>query len=330
MHYSRPAGHIQAEGSFGPIPANSLGATPASGNFTFAAADLAEIGDISGVLSARGHFYGSLAAIEADITSDTPDFAVHHGRPTNVAASAHATINGLNANIVLHTVEARTGSTIVHAQGKIVGSPKATDLDLTVVGGRAEDLLRPFLHDEPPVTGKVWLKSHAHVAPAGNGLKFLQRLHMDGSFDLPAQRITDRTTEQELSAFSGRAQGDQPATNGAPKNSSPTASADVLSSLEGRVTISNGVVSTDRLDFQVPGAAIDLNGTYNLQNRNVYLLGNLHMQSDISHITTGFKSLLLKPLIPFFRKDNAGAVIPIAITGGPGQYKITQNLLHHK
>jgi hypothetical protein len=60
------------------------------------------------------------------------------------------------------------------------------------------------------------------------------------------------------------------------------------------------------------------------------LLGSLHMQSDISHVTTGFKSLLMKPLIPFFKKDNAGAVIPIVITGGPSQYKVTQNLLHRK
>jgi len=38
----------------------------------------------------------------------------------------------------------------------------------------------------------------------------------------------------------------------------------------------------------------------------------------------------MKPLIPFFKKNNAGAVIPIAITGGPGGYKVTQNLLHRK
>jgi hypothetical protein len=38
----------------------------------------------------------------------------------------------------------------------------------------------------------------------------------------------------------------------------------------------------------------------------------------------------MKPLIPLFKKQHAGAVIPIAITGGPGGYKITQNLLHKK
>jgi len=50
------------------------------------------------------------------------------------------------------------------------------------------------------------------------------------------------------------------------------------------------------------------------------------MQADISHAATGFKSLLLKPLIPFFKKKNVGASIPIAITGRPGSYKVGADL----
>jgi hypothetical protein len=80
----------------------------------------------------------------------------------------------------------------------------------------------------------------------------------------------------------------------------------------------------------VPGASADLNGSYNLSSGHVHLVGSVRMDSDISHVTTGWKSLLLKPLIPFFRKDNAGAVIPIAVTGGPNDYKVSQNLLHKK
>ena len=44
-------------------------------------------------------------------------------------------------------------------------------------------------------------------------------------------------------------------------------------------------------------------------------------------MTTGFKSFLLKPLAPFFRKKKAGAVVPIRITGGPGQYAVGQNVV---
>jgi hypothetical protein len=80
----------------------------------------------------------------------------------------------------------------------------------------------------------------------------------------------------------------------------------------------------------MPGATVNVGGTFNLYDGTVQMAGNLRMQSDISHVTTGFKSVLLKPLSPFFKKDNAGAVIPIAITGSPKHYQITQNLLHHK
>jgi hypothetical protein len=62
----------------------------------------------------------------------------------------------------------------------------------------------------------------------------------------------------------------------------------------------------------------------------VHLAGNLKMESDISHAATGFKSLLLRPLAPFFKKHHAGAVVPIAVTGGPGNYKVSQDLLHEK
>ena len=81
------------------------------------------------------------------------------------------------------------------------------------------------------------------------------------------------------------------------------------------------MVSTQRLTFALPGASANLNGYYNLSSGNVHLIGNLRMDSDISHVATGFKSLLLKPLIPFFRKDNAGAVDSDSRHRDPNDYK---------
>jgi len=62
----------------------------------------------------------------------------------------------------------------------------------------------------------------------------------------------------------------------------------------------------------------------------VHMVGNLRMDTDISHTTTGFKSFLLKPLAPFFKKKNAGALVPIAVTGAPGHYQVTQDFNHKK
>jgi len=90
------------------------------------------------------------------------------------------------------------------------------------------------------------------------------------------------------------------------------------------------VVSSQRLTFEVPGAEAELNGWYDLGDGKVRLIGKLRMDSDVSHVTTGFKSLLLKPLVPFFRKNNAGALVPIVVTGAPDNYDVKQNLLHRK
>jgi hypothetical protein len=331
MQNAMPAGHLRASGTFGPLIPKNLGATPLSGNFTFSPVNLHDFGGISGVLSAVGHFQGSLSSIGTYATSDTPDFAVGSGKPTAILGSVKCTVNGLNGNLVLNGIELKIGATTLHAQGEIVGRPKVTDLDIGVTHGRAQDILRPFFRDEVPIVGSAVFRSHAHLEPATKEAKFLQRLEMDATFEVPAERLTDKPLEQKLSDFSKRAQKSKPSEGDPGRgDQAPDPPASVLSSIQGHAKIRNGIISTHRLAFQVPGAAVDLSGVYNLRDRSVHMLGNLQMESDISHVTTGLKSLLLKPLIPFFKKGNAGAVIPIAITGYPNHYKITQNLLHRK
>ena len=329
MRNAKPSGRILSTGSFGPITPNNLGATPLSGDFNFAQVNLRDLGNIGGTLSSKGQFHGTLAAIDAYAASNTPDFTVDGGKPTPVTASIQCTINGLNGDILLHAIDATTGATTIKVQGGIVGAPKVVDVDITAAG-RVQDILRPFMHQQIPLAGAVSLHSHAHLDPDGNGSKFLQRLKVDGAFDAPAERITNHDTEQKLSDFSQRAQGIKAPTPDPNSAGQSSDSSDAVSSLSGPVKIRNGVLSTQRITFQTPGVAVDLSGNFNLHNSTVNLTGNLLMQSDISHTSTGFKSVLMKPLIPFFKKKNAGAVIPIAVTGSPGKYKVTQNLAHTK
>jgi hypothetical protein len=335
MGNARPRGHIFSEGSFGPLNSENLSATPLSGNFTFAEVNLHDVGDIGGTLTSKGDFQGNLARIRAEASTFTPDFAVDGGEPTPVTASVHCAINALSGNVLLDAIDAKFRSTAVHVQGGIVGSPKVADLDISVLGGRVQDVLHPFLHAYSPIAGTVWLKAHAHVDPAGHGVPFLERLHVDGSFNVPAERLTNQKTEQELSAFSERAQKAQPFKVEPPAATPPAEAAqneeaDVVSSLKGEARIEKGVVASQRLEFQIPGSSVDLHGAFNLHDKSVHLVGNLRMQSDVSHAATGFKSFLLKPLIPFFKKRKAGAVVPIAVTGKPGSYKVGQDLLGNK
>ncbi len=337
MGNARPRGHIISQGSFGPIDPRNLGATPLSGHFKFENVDLRDIGDIGGTLSSQGNFHGNLAQIQAEASTFTPDFSVDRGKPTPETTSARCTINGLSGDVLLDAIDVKFGSTVIFMKGGVVGSPKVIDVDINVPAGRAQDILRPFLHADSPIAGTVRLKSHAHVDPAGHGVHFLDRLHVEGYFDVPAEHLTNPKTERELSAFSERAQKGQPfkaepLTGSAPGDAAAPDEdeADVISSLKGIAKIEKGNITTRHIEFKIPGSSVDLHGTFNLRDGSVRLVGDLKMQSDVSHATTGFKSILLKPLIPFFKKRKAGAVIPIAVTGKPGSYKVSQNLVGTK
>jgi hypothetical protein len=301
----------------------------ASGQFTFNRVNLHDLGNIGGTLSSTGKFFGSLGELQAEATSDTPNFAVDGGQPTPVKGSVRCTVNALNGDTVFHSIEARVGRTVIFANGSTSGSPeKTTNLDIEVKSGRAEDVLRPFLHRDVPITGAVSLRAHASLAPSSEG-RFFHRLQVDGMFDVPAERVTDPKTEKRLTDFSYRAQ-DKKVPDAPKDDPQPESQADVLSSIAGPASIREEIVSTSGVRFQLPGAEANLKGTFVIHTRAVHLTGDLRMHSDVSHTATGFKSLLLKPLAPFFRKHHAGAVIPIAVTGTPGKYKVDQDIGHNK
>jgi hypothetical protein len=324
-----PHGRIAAQGSMGPIRGSDYLATPVSGSFAFAQVSLHDVGGISGTLDAHGIFKGTLRSMDVEANSEVPNFAITDGRPTAVKGSMQAALSGGNGDLEIHAIDLTVGASHIHATGSIKGDAKATNLDIAVDRGRAEDLMQPFIHDAVPIAGPVALKSHAYLGPPGNG--FMEKLRLTGSFDVPAEKITDKETEKNLSAFSQRAQGkEKPNTGVAANGKATTDEKDVLSSIEGPAEIQNGVVRTSALTFKVAGASAKLAGTFNFDNEAVHLTGNLKMDTSVSHATTGFKSFLLKPLGPFFKKKDAGAEIPIAVTGLPGHYKVSQDLSHNK
>jgi len=90
----------------------------------------------------------------------------------------------------------------------------------------------------------------------------------------------------------------------------------VLSDLKGHVVLRNGNAMLSNLTFQVPGAIAYLDGAENLITKEVNLRGKLVTEGSLSHDAGGgFKSFLLKPLDPFFKKHHHGAEIPISVTG---------------
>jgi len=333
MENPRPAGHISATGTFGPLNTQDVGATQVSGKFTFGQVRLSDMGELQGTLASTGSFSGPLRAIEANAVSDTPGFVVADGQPTHVQGSVQCTVNGTNGDVILNAVEVKSGNTTIRAHGQVTGSPKITTLELEMDRGRAEEILRLFMHQNVPVTGVASLHSLAWIGPTGK--PFLQRLRVEGQFDLPATEATNPHIERSLSAFSAREQNpsakppvDLRSNHSSDQSADP---ADALSSLAGPVTIRNGVIATPGLMFQIPGAHVQLHGTFNLNGQSVHLVGTLKMNSGISHAATGWKSVLIKPFSPLFkRKNHLGSKIPIAITGTPGNYHVTQDISRTK
>ena len=325
-----PHGRILARGTMGPLMGADFASTALKGNFAFTGVKLNDVGEISGTLDSRGVFSGTLHGLAIEVNQTTPDFAVQDGKPTRVDGTMQCSLDATNANMTIQAIDLTMRKTHIHSSGTIKGDDeKATNLDISVDGGRAEDVLRPFMHKEVPIVGPVSLSAHAYLGPPGNG--FVQRLRINGSFRVPAERLTDQHTEKSLSSFSQRARGkEKPNTGIVSSESSAQSEQDVLSSLEGPARIENGVASTSRLLFRIAGASAALAGTYRFHDDAVHLTGNLKMETDISHTSTGFKSFLLKPLAPFFKKQHAGAVIPIAVTGLPGHYKVSQDITHTK
>jgi hypothetical protein len=324
-----PTGHVRARGSMGPMNAKNFGLTPLSGNFAFTEINLHEVGDIGGRLDTRGEFKGILRDLQVETNGVTNNFSVTDGKPSPIDGTMRCRLNGSNGDLDIQSIDLKTGRTDIHVTGNIKSGAGVTNLDISVDHGHAEDVMRPFIHNEVPIEGPVSIKAHAYLGPPGHG--FMERLRLKGSLDVPSEKLTDKKTEKSLSAFSERALGkSKPNTGVEADNESAEKARDVLSLLKGPATIENGVASTPGLTFRVAGAEAILHGTFRFHDEAAHLTGTLKMKTDISHTTTGFKAFLLKPLAPFFKKKHVGAVIPIAVTGTPGHYRVTQDIGHKK
>ena len=65
----------------------------------------------------------------------------------------------------------------------------------------------------------------------------------------------------------------------------------------------------------MPGAEIDLKGTYGMEGGALNFTGAAKLQATVSAMVGGWKGLLLKPVDRYFKKDGAGTEVPIHIEG---------------
>ena len=136
----------------------------------------------------------------------------------------------------------------------------------------------------------------------------IERLQLNGSFQLDRVRFTNPDVQRKIASLSHHAQGE-------PKD---TDTSDVTAQFAGRFSLRHGILGLPQLQFEVPGASVTLHGQYALQSGDIDFLGDAKLDATVSQMTTGIKHILLKPVDPLFKRDGAGTVLPIKISGTRG------------
>lgn len=324
---AKPPGLIASQGSFGPWQRDDPRSSAISGSYNFQNANLGVFKGISGILSSIGQYHGVLQQIIVDGTTDTPNFALKRGgEPVHLVTNFHSVVNGTDGDTILDPVDAKFLKSeficrggVVHQQGE---SGKTVSLNAVTTHARMEDILRLVMGGGKPVlTGGVDFKSKILIPPGHEDV--LDKLRLDGSFKIAQAEFTSPQVEQRLLTLSDRARGiskeeeqDQP-----PQT--------VASDFNGIFRLDNGVTSFSVLQFSVPGAAIQLKGSYNLRTQAIDMDGKFRMQATLSQTQSGIKHWLLMPFDKFFEKNGAGFEVPVTISGTRDKPTISADVFHH-
>ncbi len=306
-----PPGEIDVSGKFGPWHRDEPGDTPLEGGFNFERADLGVFKGISGTLSSQGYFGGTLAELEANGETDTPDFTIKvGGHPFPLHVKYQALIDGTNGDTRLKVIDAWFLSSYLHATGAVLDAPKGqhgrtVTLDVAMDKSHIEDIMTMAVGTAtPPMAGGLTLTTTFLLPPGENDVA--ERLRLDGRFAIGRARFTNYDVQGKIEELSKRGRG---------KTAEPKKER-VVSDFQGRFKLADGRLVLPEVTFAVPGARVELAGTYALKAETLDFKGQLLLDAKISQTTTGVKSLVLKAVDPIFRqKDGTGSAIPIKISG---------------
>jgi hypothetical protein len=311
-----PRGLVKVKGTFGPWSREDPGATPLGGQYTFDDVVLATVKGIGGALTSKGTFDGQLDRIGVKGTTHTPDFRVNvSANPVPLDTKFEAVVDGTDGDTYLNDVAARFLQTSLTARGAIVGAEgvkgRFIKMHVKIDQGRVEDVLRLGVKGDTPVmTGTLALHSDMDL-PAGPQ-DVMDRLKLTGTFQVNGAKFTNAEIQTKLSDLSERARGLDP-------DDHQTA---VASNFRGQFRLADSVLSLRETAFDVPGAAVNVGGTYGLSSELLQFDGTVRMKATVSQAAGGgVKSVLLKVVDPLFRRDGAGAVLPIRIRGTRGEPK---------
>ncbi len=309
-----PEGNIAVVGRFGPWQGAEPSLTAIEGSFRFDA-DLGTIKGIGGALKAEGTFSGPLDYIRTSGRTRTEGFHLSSGGTKfPLTVDYDAIVDGTTGDTQLEKVDGRLGPSPIAARGAIVRvdgvKGRRITLDTTTIGGRLEDFIMLTTKvPSSPITGIVNVKATLDIPPGE--AEVIERMHLDGTFDVASARFTSASIQSRIDELSRRGRG---------KPTDETIG-NVASNLRGAFQLKDARMTLRSLNFRVHGAEVRLAGGYNTRSEQLDFAGTLRLQARASQTQTGWKSLVLKVFDPMLDGKGAGTVLPITITGTRSQPK---------
>ena len=306
-----PQGEIATTGTFGPWVKGDPGLTPVQGKYAFNRADMNTIKGLAGTLASTGQFTGRLDQIDVQGTATIPDFSIDvGGSPVPLTTEFHTVVDGTNGNTYLKQVKAKLAETDIEASGAVESHPgvkgRTVNLDVTIRNGRIQDVLHLAMKSaKPPMLGQMAMQAKLLVPPGDR--KVSDRLDLDGRFVLENARFTDPQVQEQIAMLSRRAQGKKPDEPVGP----------ISSTMRGTFRMHDGTIRFTPFRFGVPGADVQIVGSYGVRTQQLDFTGDLLMNASVSEAAGGgIKGFLLKPFDSLFRdKGTKGSRVPITIKG---------------
>jgi hypothetical protein len=311
-----PQGKIETTGTFGPWHSDEPGDTPIAGDYTFAA-DLGTIKGLSGDLNAVGKMEGTIEQIKTTGQTRTDKFGLTEldGDPLSLTTAYEALVDGTKGDVELHRVDVHLGRSEFVAKGVVEGTKgvkgKRVVVNVKSHNANLGELLR-FVSKaaQPPAYGNLVIDAALDL-PQGKE-PVLTRVQLEGSVRAERVTFTNDAVQDKIDDLSRRGQG---------KPTDATID-EVASQLSTRFALKNGEFRYQTLTFTVQGAAVELNGTHSLRSKSLNLAGEVRLNATVSQLVTGYKSWLLKPFDPLFKKNGAGTRLVIRVEGTQDQPKV--------
>ena len=311
-----PYGKIEATGTFGPWQSEAPGDSALAGDYTFAA-DLGTIEGLSGELNAVGKMDGTIEQIRTTGQTRTEKFRLTEldGDPLPLTTAYEALVDGTKGDVELHRVNVQLGRSEFVAKGVVEGTKgiKGKRVVVNVKSHKAnlgELLSFASKAAEPPAYGNLVIDT-AFDLPQGKQ-SVLTRVQLEGSVRAERVTFTNNLVQDKIDELSRRGQG----------KPNDTTIDEVASQLSTKFALKDGVFTYETLKFNVQGADVQLNGTHSLRSKSLNLAGEVRLTATVSQTMTGFKSWLLKPFDPLFRKNGAGTRLVIRVEGTQDQPKV--------